>query len=180
MWAFGLGRVRLCSAGQRHSVLYAQFVLRRHTGYFLINFYMPCSLLVVISWVGFWINREATADRITLGKYYRQSSCVLHISLGLTHTITQSLSIVISNVISLLLVHRLSPLPLFLYYISLFLYISSLYLLPLSLSPSLPLPLSLSLSLSLYLSLSLSLSLSLHPDGVICAALTPMSLCHRS
>ncbi|KAK2172085.1 hypothetical protein NP493_994g01006 [Ridgeia piscesae] len=61
------GNATSMSAGQRHSVLYAQFVLRRHTGYFLINFYMPCSLLVVISWVGFWINREATADRIALG-----------------------------------------------------------------------------------------------------------------
>ena len=37
-------------------------------GYFLINVYIPCSLLVVISWVGFWINREATADRIALGE----------------------------------------------------------------------------------------------------------------
>ncbi|KAK2178014.1 hypothetical protein NP493_565g00018 [Ridgeia piscesae] len=61
------GNTTAMSAGQRHSVLFAQFVLRRHTGYFLINFYMPCSLLVVISWVGFWINREATADRIALG-----------------------------------------------------------------------------------------------------------------
>ena len=37
-------------------------------GYFMINVYVPCSLLVVISWVGFWINREATADRIALGE----------------------------------------------------------------------------------------------------------------
>ena len=54
-------------AGQ-FSLLYANFALRRHTGYFLINVYVPLSLLVVISWVGFWINREATGDRITLGK----------------------------------------------------------------------------------------------------------------
>ncbi|ELT95877.1 hypothetical protein CAPTEDRAFT_48879, partial [Capitella teleta] len=45
------------------TVLVANFVLRRHMGYFLINLYVPCSLLVIISWVGFWINREATADR---------------------------------------------------------------------------------------------------------------------
>lgn len=49
------------------SILQAQFSLRRHMGYFLINIYVPCSLLVVISWVGFWINREATSDRIALG-----------------------------------------------------------------------------------------------------------------
>ena len=52
----------------RYSVLYADFILRRHMGYFMINVYVPSSLLVVISWVGFWINREATADRIALGK----------------------------------------------------------------------------------------------------------------
>ena len=30
--------------------------------------YGPCILLVVISWVSFWLNREATSDRISLGK----------------------------------------------------------------------------------------------------------------
>ena len=29
--------------------------------------YGPCILLVVISWVSFWLNREATSDRISLG-----------------------------------------------------------------------------------------------------------------
>ena len=38
-------------------------------GYFLIQVYVPCSLLVVLSWVAFWINREATADRIALGTF---------------------------------------------------------------------------------------------------------------
>ncbi|KAK2155330.1 hypothetical protein LSH36_242g00015 [Paralvinella palmiformis] len=49
------------------SVLTVDFILRRHMGYFLINLYVPCSLLVVLSWVAFWINREATSDRISLG-----------------------------------------------------------------------------------------------------------------
>ena len=30
--------------------------------------YGPCMLLVVISWVSFWLNREATSDRITLSE----------------------------------------------------------------------------------------------------------------
>ncbi|XP_055895587.1 gamma-aminobutyric acid receptor alpha-like isoform X3 [Biomphalaria glabrata] len=50
-----------------HSVLCVTFKLSRHAGYFLINLYLPCCLLVVLSWVSFWINREATADRIALG-----------------------------------------------------------------------------------------------------------------
>ena len=51
----------------QHSVLTVYFDFRRHTGYFLIQVYVPCCLLVALSWVSFWINREATADRITLG-----------------------------------------------------------------------------------------------------------------
>ena len=60
------------------------FLLQRHTGYFLIQasmdntdsqyshsylqVYLPCALIVVLSWVGFWLNREATSDRVTLGR----------------------------------------------------------------------------------------------------------------
>ncbi|XP_050415324.2 gamma-aminobutyric acid receptor alpha-like [Patella vulgata] len=53
--------------GVPHSIVSVNFHLRRHTGYFLIQVYVPCCLLVVLSWVSFWINREATADRIALG-----------------------------------------------------------------------------------------------------------------
>ena len=34
----------------------------------LSQVYLPCALIVVLSWVGFWLNREATSDRVTLGK----------------------------------------------------------------------------------------------------------------
>ncbi|KAH9523165.1 hypothetical protein Btru_065995 [Bulinus truncatus] len=53
--------------GTQHSILTVYFDFRRHTGYFLIQVYLPCCLLVVLSWVSFWINREATSDRISLG-----------------------------------------------------------------------------------------------------------------
>ncbi|GFU53522.1 gamma-aminobutyric acid receptor alpha-like [Trichonephila clavipes] len=43
------------------------FHLKRHMGYFIIEVYAPCTMLVVLSWVAFWINREATADRVALG-----------------------------------------------------------------------------------------------------------------
>ncbi|XP_037506859.2 gamma-aminobutyric acid receptor alpha-like [Rhipicephalus sanguineus] len=49
------------------AMLLVSFQLKRHMGYFLIEVYAPCTLLVVLSWVSFWINREATADRIALG-----------------------------------------------------------------------------------------------------------------
>ncbi|XP_055929793.1 gamma-aminobutyric acid receptor alpha-like [Argiope bruennichi] len=49
------------------SVLMVSFHLKRHMGYFIIEVYAPCTMLVVLSWVAFWINREATADRVALG-----------------------------------------------------------------------------------------------------------------
>ncbi|XP_045126054.1 gamma-aminobutyric acid receptor subunit alpha-5-like [Portunus trituberculatus] len=49
------------------STLLASFHLQRHMGNFLIQVYGPCMLLVVLSWVSFWLNREATSDRISLG-----------------------------------------------------------------------------------------------------------------
>ena len=35
--------------------------------YFLLQLYIPCTLIVFLSWVGLWLNREATNDRINLG-----------------------------------------------------------------------------------------------------------------
>uniref|UniRef100_T1IP39 Neurotransmitter-gated ion-channel ligand-binding domain-containing protein n=1 Tax=Strigamia maritima TaxID=126957 RepID=T1IP39_STRMM len=53
--------------GVEFSMLQVNFTLQRHMGYFLLQIYFPCILIVVLSWVSFWINREATADRIGLG-----------------------------------------------------------------------------------------------------------------
>ncbi|XP_028134699.1 gamma-aminobutyric acid receptor alpha-like [Diabrotica virgifera virgifera] len=49
------------------SILEVAFNLQRHAGYFLIQVYLPCILIVVLSWVSFWIHREATSDRVGLG-----------------------------------------------------------------------------------------------------------------
>lgn len=54
-------------SNRNYSVLGCNFRLKRHTGYFLIQVYLPCILLVILSWVSFWINREATSDRVGLG-----------------------------------------------------------------------------------------------------------------
>lgn len=51
-----------------YSMLLVSFHLQRHMGNFLIQVYGPCILLVVLSWVSFWLNREATADRVSLGE----------------------------------------------------------------------------------------------------------------
>ncbi|XP_014612543.1 PREDICTED: gamma-aminobutyric acid receptor alpha-like isoform X2 [Polistes canadensis] len=55
------------SLSHEYSMLLVYFHLQRHMGNFLIQVYGPCILLVVLSWVSFWLNREATADRVSLG-----------------------------------------------------------------------------------------------------------------
>lgn len=41
--------------------------LSRNIGYFILQTYIPCSLITILSWVSFWINHEATAARVALG-----------------------------------------------------------------------------------------------------------------
>ena len=44
------------------------FILQRNIGYFLFQTYLPSILIVILSWVSFWINHEATSARVALGK----------------------------------------------------------------------------------------------------------------
>ncbi|XP_050707045.1 glycine receptor subunit alpha-4-like [Eriocheir sinensis] len=43
------------------------FQLRRRLGYYLFHTYMPTCLIVIMSWVSFWIKPEAAPARVTLG-----------------------------------------------------------------------------------------------------------------
>ncbi|XP_023236774.1 glycine receptor subunit alpha-2-like [Centruroides sculpturatus] len=49
------------------SFLNATFRLERQNGYHLIQTYLPTFLIVMISWVSFWLNVDATPARVTLG-----------------------------------------------------------------------------------------------------------------
>lgn len=43
------------------------FELQRNIGYFVFQTYLPSILIVMLSWVSFWINHEATSARVALG-----------------------------------------------------------------------------------------------------------------
>lgn len=43
------------------------FELKRNIGYFIFQTYLPSILIVMLSWVSFWINHEATSARVALG-----------------------------------------------------------------------------------------------------------------
>ena len=47
-------------------------VLKRHMGFYMLQVYVPCIMLVILSWVSFFINREATSDRSNIGEFEKQ------------------------------------------------------------------------------------------------------------
>ncbi|XP_071545915.1 uncharacterized protein [Panulirus ornatus] len=50
-----------------YSCLQAVFELERNIGYHLVQSYLPTSLIVVVSWVSFWLDVDAIPSRVTLG-----------------------------------------------------------------------------------------------------------------
>ncbi|XP_078684542.1 gamma-aminobutyric acid receptor subunit alpha-6-like isoform X2 [Branchiostoma floridae x Branchiostoma belcheri] len=58
--------LKISKSGQ-YIIMTVDFYLKRNMGYFLIQTYLPCILIVVLSWVSFWINKESTPARVALG-----------------------------------------------------------------------------------------------------------------
>lgn len=50
-----------------YSQLIINFYLGRQISYYVIQTYIPSSIIVVVSWVSFWIPRKATPARVALG-----------------------------------------------------------------------------------------------------------------
>ncbi|EYC05823.1 hypothetical protein Y032_0080g1380 [Ancylostoma ceylanicum] len=50
-----------------YSCIQAVFRLKRMFSYYLAQVYVPSTLLVIVSWVSFWLDRNAVPARITLG-----------------------------------------------------------------------------------------------------------------
>ncbi|CAB3361413.1 Hypothetical predicted protein [Cloeon dipterum] len=47
--------------------LEVNFTLKRRLGYYLFHTYVPTCLIVIMSWISFWIKPEAVPARVTLG-----------------------------------------------------------------------------------------------------------------
>ncbi|XP_052792417.1 glycine receptor subunit alpha-2-like isoform X2 [Mya arenaria] len=50
-----------------HSCLVVEFTLARNIGYYLVQMYIPSFLVVMLSWISFWLNVNAVPGRISLG-----------------------------------------------------------------------------------------------------------------
>lgn len=57
----------LISLSGWYNRLYINFILRRHIFFFMLQTYFPTMLMVMLSWVSFWIDRRAVPARVSLG-----------------------------------------------------------------------------------------------------------------
>ncbi|VDP02103.1 unnamed protein product [Soboliphyme baturini] len=60
------GRTITLTTGD-YSRLNVKFVFVRNIGFYLMQIYIPSMLIVIISWVSFWIHRDASPARVALG-----------------------------------------------------------------------------------------------------------------
>eukprot|EP00794_Sanderia_malayensis_P007279 gene7279-8090_t len=47
-------------------VLWIKFILKREVQFFLLQYITPCALIVILSWIGFWIDHKSTPARASL------------------------------------------------------------------------------------------------------------------
>lgn len=66
-----------CTCSGEYVIMTIFFDLSRRMGYFTIQTYIPCSMIVVLSWVSFWINKDAVPARTSLGKVVSSTPSVL-------------------------------------------------------------------------------------------------------
>lgn len=57
----------LVSSLGKYRDMIVTFTFSRRIGYYLINFYVPCIIMVIMSWIVFWMDRDCIGDRIALG-----------------------------------------------------------------------------------------------------------------
>ncbi|KFQ78671.1 Gamma-aminobutyric acid receptor subunit rho-2, partial [Phaethon lepturus] len=60
-------RLAFYSSTGWYNRLYINFTLRRHIFFFLLQTYFPATLMVMLSWVSFWIDHRAVPARVSLG-----------------------------------------------------------------------------------------------------------------
>lgn len=50
-----------------YSCLRTSLILRREFSYYLLQLYIPSFMLVIVSWVSFWLDKDSVPARVTLG-----------------------------------------------------------------------------------------------------------------
>lgn len=52
-----------------YSCLKVDLLFKREFSYYLIQIYIPCCMLVIVSWVSFWLDQGAVPARVSLGNH---------------------------------------------------------------------------------------------------------------
>lgn len=53
-----------------YSCLKVDLLFKREFSYYLIQIYIPCCMLVIVSWVSFWLDQGAVPARVSLGEVF--------------------------------------------------------------------------------------------------------------
>lgn len=56
-----------CFFAGEYSCLKVELIFKREFSYYLITIYVPCCMLVIVSWVSFWLDQNAIPARVSLG-----------------------------------------------------------------------------------------------------------------
>uniref|UniRef100_A0A1I7VMZ9 Glutamate-gated chloride channel n=1 Tax=Loa loa TaxID=7209 RepID=A0A1I7VMZ9_LOALO len=59
--------VSMPTVSGEYSCLRTKMILRREFSYYLVQLYIPSLMLVIVSWVSFWLDKDSVPARVTLG-----------------------------------------------------------------------------------------------------------------
>ncbi|XP_066285810.1 gamma-aminobutyric acid receptor subunit beta-like [Branchiostoma lanceolatum] len=64
---FSIQNRTITETSDEYAYLYFSFELHRKVAYFMIHTFIPPILIVILSWVSFWVDHRSVAARVTLG-----------------------------------------------------------------------------------------------------------------
>ena len=59
--------INSCKLAGEYSCLTVDLTFKREFSYYLLTIYVPCCMLVIVSWVSFWLDPNAVPARVSLG-----------------------------------------------------------------------------------------------------------------
>ncbi|CAI4232082.1 unnamed protein product [Auanema sp. JU1783] len=62
-----VNRTMATTSSGSYSRLWVMFIFDRESGFYMLQIFVPAALVVVISWVSFWISRDSAPSRTVIG-----------------------------------------------------------------------------------------------------------------
>ena len=73
-WTYGTGNTGVDSRRANRSVIFVQFTFQRTLGFYFLQIYIPLTIIVMSSWVSFWLvktNQVSTDTGYTSSFHYQ-------------------------------------------------------------------------------------------------------------